>query len=185
MLDDPYWFRSLMFPMVTAFLIALSFGVGCRHWRAWWSYEGLDESQALKLRAKIQKKYGSDTDVDRCFIPSVSVLDKMTPIEALRYEDYRVKLFRQVEKTKIREFFDIKLKPAENVEATVTNAGHALQPAEERGPRTCSEKLTRSLARPLTRASQISALSSQSSAKLFTLTRTLVAIGPVSPTSSL
>jgi hypothetical protein len=115
--------------MITAFLIALSFGIGCRHWRAWWLHEGLDESQALRLRAKIQEKYGSDTDVDRCLITSVSSLDKMTPIEALRYEDYRIKLFRQVEKRKIREFSEIKLKPDDKEEPTATDH-HAFQPAE-------------------------------------------------------
>jgi hypothetical protein len=89
------WF----FPAVTAFLIAYGFAIGCRYWRTWWLYNATDRIEELK--AQITKSYGSSLDVERCLSFPVGALGNITPIEAIRYEDYRSKLYASVQRRKI------------------------------------------------------------------------------------
>jgi hypothetical protein len=77
-------YKVWVFPAITAFLLAYLFGVGSRYWRAWWLNN--DEERLSKLKDQIIKAYGSGL---------------VTPIEALRYEDYRTKWVANVQKRKI------------------------------------------------------------------------------------
>jgi hypothetical protein len=89
------WF----FPAVTAFLIAYAFGVGCRHWRAWWLNN--DVKRVTEIKEQIRQAYGNTIDVERCLTHPIALLGNVTVIEALRYEDYRAKLYGSVQKRKV------------------------------------------------------------------------------------
>jgi hypothetical protein len=104
MKNDPKGFRTLVYPMSTAFVVALFFGWGCRYSRGWWLSQGGDEIHREKLKERIREKYGAAVDVDRYLVTPVAALGRITPLEALRYEDYRAKLFRLVQKGQIKEF---------------------------------------------------------------------------------
>jgi hypothetical protein len=108
LLDDPVSFKTIVFPMLCAFVIAFSFGLGCLHWRAWWLNEGADDSLGRALQNKIKEVYGENVDVETWLITPIASLDQITSIEALRYEDYRAKLFRQLQKGQIKEFAGLK-----------------------------------------------------------------------------
>jgi hypothetical protein len=92
-----------IFPMIVAFILAYSFGVGCRFWRAWWLYNEVDRSDGngQKLLEQIKKTYGDQVDFDRCLVLPIPSLGNVTALEALRYEDYRVKLFTKIQKQQI------------------------------------------------------------------------------------
>jgi|SRR6267378_2969435 hypothetical protein len=92
-----------IFPMMVAFILAYSFGVGCRFWRAWWLYNEVDRSDGngQKLLEQIKRTYGNQVDFDRFLILPIPSLGNVTALEALRYEDYRVKLFTKIQKQQI------------------------------------------------------------------------------------
>jgi hypothetical protein len=87
------------FPALAAFLIAYCFGVSCRYWRAWWLNN--DEDYLTELKGQIRLSYGNDIDVNKCLTWPVGLLGNVTPIEAVRYEDYRSKLLANVQRQKI------------------------------------------------------------------------------------
>lgn len=89
------WF----FPAVTAFLIAYAFGVGCRHWRVWWLNN--NSKRVTEIKEQIRQAYGNAIDVERCLTHPIELLGNVTVIEALRYEDYRAKLYASVQKRKV------------------------------------------------------------------------------------
>ena len=94
------------FPALAALLIAYCFGVGCRHWRAWWLNN--DEDYLADLKRQIKESYGDRVDVEQCLTWPVPSLGNVTPIEAVRYEDYRTKLLGNVQRHKIawpKEFY--------------------------------------------------------------------------------
>lgn len=120
-----------VFPALAAFLIAYSFGVGCRHWRAWWLNN--DEDYLTDLKAQIRKSYGNEIDVVRCLTCPISLLGNVAPIEAIRYEDYRSKLLANIQKRKIvwpRWFYNGgAIVPDKKAEADLTENSSAALPA--------------------------------------------------------
>lgn len=91
------------FPAIVTFILAYAFGVGCRYGRARWLYEEADreDGQGQKLKEQIRKAYGEMVDTDKCLIFPVSSLGNITPLEAIRYEDYRVRLFAKIQRRQI------------------------------------------------------------------------------------
>src|SRR5262249_16949653 len=89
------WF----FPALTAFLIPYAFGVGCSWWRTWWLYNAADRIE--ELQAQITKAYGAGLDVEKCLTHPIGLLGGVTALEAIRYEDYRTKLYASVQRRKI------------------------------------------------------------------------------------
>jgi hypothetical protein len=96
-------YQIWMFPTIVAFTIAFGFGVGCRYWRAWWLYNEVDraDGNGQKLREQILKFYGHEVDFDECLVFPIPSLGYLTPLEALRYEDYRVRLFAKIQRRQI------------------------------------------------------------------------------------
>ena len=89
----------LTFPTLAAFLIAYCFGIACRYWRAWWLNNDVDYLSELK--GEIRAAYGGDLDTDKCLTWPVGLLGDVTPIEAVRYEDYRAKLLANVQRQRV------------------------------------------------------------------------------------
>jgi hypothetical protein len=96
-------YQIWIFPTIVAFLIALGFGVGCRYWRAWWLYNEVDraDGNGQKLREQISRFYGLEVDFDKCLVFPISSLGNLTPLEAIRYEDYRARLFAKIQRKQI------------------------------------------------------------------------------------
>ena len=115
-------YQTWIFPPIVTFIIAFCFGIGCRYWRAWWLYNEVDraDGNGQKLRDLIRKYYGDGVDLDKCLVSPVASLGYITPLEALRYEDYRVRLFAQVQRKQI-EFDERELSP-ENADLRPTTS---------------------------------------------------------------
>jgi hypothetical protein len=96
-------YQTWIFPTIVTFIIAFGFGVGSRYWRAWWLYNEVDraEGNGQKLREQIHKFYGDKVDFEKCLVFPISSLGYITPLEALRYEDYRVRLFAKIQRKQI------------------------------------------------------------------------------------
>ena len=105
-------YQTWIFPPIVTFMIAFCFGVGCRYWRAWWLYNEVDraDGNGQKFKDLLWKYYGDGVDLDKCLVFPVPSLGYITPLEALRYEDYRVRLFALVQRKQI-EFNRSELKP--------------------------------------------------------------------------
>ena len=73
--------------------------IGCSYWRTWWLYNAADRIEELK--AQITKSYGASLDVERCLTHPIGSLGNITAVEAIRYEDYRTKLYASVQRRKI------------------------------------------------------------------------------------
>jgi hypothetical protein len=91
------------FPAIVTFILAYAFGVGCRYGRARWLYEEADreDGQGEKLKEQIKRAYGETVDADKCLTFPISSLGNITPLEAIRYEDYRVRLFAKIQRHQI------------------------------------------------------------------------------------
>jgi hypothetical protein len=91
------------YPAIVTFLLAYAFGVGCRYARARWLYNEADreDGQGQKLKEQIRKIYGDSVDTDKCLIFPIASLGNLTPLEAIRYEDYRVRLFAKIQRRQI------------------------------------------------------------------------------------
>ena len=84
---------AVIFPMITAFLIAYSFGAGCRVWRAWWLNNETGQQEMGKLRDQIESIYGQpvqSAEFERWLISPLNVLNNVAPKEAVRYEGLKV-----------------------------------------------------------------------------------------------
>ena len=94
---------AYQFPSIVAFILAYAFGIGCRFWRAWWLYNEVSRSDGhgQKLLEQLRKSYGDKVDFDRCLVMPIPSLGNVTALEALRYEDYRVKLFTKIQKQQV------------------------------------------------------------------------------------
>jgi hypothetical protein len=90
--------------MTTAFCIGSLFGIGCLYMRGWWLAEGVEDAPGRRLQEKLIEKYGSDIDIDRFLAQPLRKLGKITALEALRYEDYRSKLHRLIQRDQLPEF---------------------------------------------------------------------------------
>jgi hypothetical protein len=95
-------FAVSLFPALVIFVVTYAFGVGSRFSRAWLLYKdaGRDNNFIAKFKEEVEKAYPG-IDAARCLITPLSALDYLTPLEALRYPDYRAKLFAKVQKKKI------------------------------------------------------------------------------------
>ncbi|MDF0492471.1 hypothetical protein [Bradyrhizobium yuanmingense] len=96
-------FQIWVFPTVVAFTIAFCFGVGCRHWRAWWLYNEANraDGRGQKLRELLLRSYGPELDFEKCLVFRIPSLGNLTPLEAIRYEDYCARLFAKVQRRQI------------------------------------------------------------------------------------
>jgi hypothetical protein len=96
-------YQIWIFPTIVAFTVALGFGIGCRHWRAWWLYNEAYrvDGNGQKLREFLLRAYGNELDFDKCLVFPISSLGNLTPLEAIRYEDYCVRLFAKVQRRQI------------------------------------------------------------------------------------
>jgi hypothetical protein len=96
-------YQIWIFPTIVAFIIALGFGIGCRHWRSWWLYNEANraDGNGQKLRELLLRSYGNDLDFDKCLVFPISSLGNLTPLEAIRYEDYCGRLFAKVQRRQI------------------------------------------------------------------------------------
>jgi hypothetical protein len=96
-------YQIWVFPTIVAFVIAFGFGVGCRHWRAWWLYNEANraDGRGQKLRELLLRSYGNELDFDKCLVFPIPSLGNLTPLEAIRYEDYCVRLFAKVQRRQI------------------------------------------------------------------------------------
>lgn len=100
---------AIVFPSLVAFLLAFSFGVGCRYGRHWWlNNEPIDSpEQFARLRREISaheernKRPAADSDIDRLLATPVQSLSGVPPIEAFHYEDFHNKLLDQLRKDRI------------------------------------------------------------------------------------
>ena len=84
-------YLAWMFPTLVTFLLAYAFGVGTRFSRAQWLYGEVDreEGQGTKLKELIAKSTGDKLSFEKCLVFPVPSLGFVTPLEALRYEDYK------------------------------------------------------------------------------------------------
>jgi hypothetical protein len=105
------YFATTIVPTLVAFFVAYAFGVGCLLFRAGWLREGVDEPQGRKLIAEIRKHYGLDSaDIEASLAIPLKPIGGLTPLEALRYEEFSIKLFDIIKdkKNRIDEFLALK-----------------------------------------------------------------------------
>jgi hypothetical protein len=97
-------YLAWMFPTCVTFLLAYAFGVGLRFSRSHWLRSEIDreDGQGVKLRELIAKQYNNSLDFEKCLIFPIAVLGYVTPLEALRYEDLRIKLFGKIQGDQIK-----------------------------------------------------------------------------------
>jgi hypothetical protein len=95
--------RHWLFPSLVGFVMALGFGIGLRHARIWWLYNEADQEggHVHKLELEVKQVYGEEVDFDKFLISPIRSLNFVTPIEAVRYEDYRIKLFSKVRRKQL------------------------------------------------------------------------------------
>jgi hypothetical protein len=96
-------YLAWMFPTFVTFLLAYAFGVGTRLSRALWLYSEVDreDGQGTKLKDLIKKATGDKLSFEKCLVSPIAALGYLTPLEALRYEDYRIKLFGRIQENQI------------------------------------------------------------------------------------
>ncbi len=90
----------VVFPMITAFLIAYTFGAGCRIWRAWWLNNEAGQQEMDKLKEQIGNLYGQPVQsaaFEQWLISPLNVLNNVAPKEAVRYEGLKVRLYAKIE----------------------------------------------------------------------------------------
>jgi hypothetical protein len=90
----------VFFPMITAFLIAYTFGTGCRIWRAWWLNNEAGQQEMDKLKEQIENIYGQRVqshEFERWLISPLGVLNNVAPKEAVRYEGLKARLYAKIE----------------------------------------------------------------------------------------
>jgi hypothetical protein len=94
----------VFFPMITAFLIAYTFGTGCRIWRAWWLNNEAGQQEMDKLKEQIGNIYGQPVrpaEFEQWLISPLSVLNSVAPKEAVRYEGLKARLYAKIESKQI------------------------------------------------------------------------------------
>jgi hypothetical protein len=91
------------FPTIVTFILAYAFGIGCRYGRCRWLYDEADREagHGVKLTEQIKKVYGSTVDPEKCLVFPIASLGNVTPLEAIRYEDYRAILFAKIQRQQI------------------------------------------------------------------------------------
>ncbi|MEH2548835.1 hypothetical protein V1283_005480 [Bradyrhizobium sp. AZCC 2262] len=116
-------YQIWIFPTVVAFITALGFGIGCRHWRAWWLYNEANraDGNGQKLRELILRYYGNELDLDKCLVFPIPSLGNLTPLEAVRYEDYCARLFAKVQRRQV-EWIDCGIDQASESKEAKLNA---------------------------------------------------------------
>ena len=90
--------------MITAFLIAYTFGAGCRIWRAWWLNNEAGQQEMDKLKEQIGKIYGRpvpSAGFEQWLITPLKVLNNVAPKEAVRYEGLKARLYAKIESKQI------------------------------------------------------------------------------------
>src|SRR5262249_45507768 len=92
---DRYEYISFGLSAAGAFVFALAFGVGFTYWRAWWlnNERERDDGEVARLREQVERSFGTRIDFDAWLIKPLLSINRLTPLEAIRYEDYRGKLF--------------------------------------------------------------------------------------------
>jgi hypothetical protein len=96
--------RAVIFPMITAFFIAYTFGAGCRIWRAWWLNNEAGQQEMAKLKEQIESIYGQtvqSAEFERWLISPLNVLNNVAPKEAVRYEGLKARLYAKIESKQI------------------------------------------------------------------------------------
>jgi hypothetical protein len=94
----------IFFPMITAFLIAYTFGAGCRIWRAWWLNNEAGQQEIEKLKEQIGNIYGRPVHpagFEQWLITPLKVLNNVAPKEAVRYEGLKARLYAKIESKQI------------------------------------------------------------------------------------
>lgn len=91
---------ALIYSSIGAFFFAAVFGIGFTYWRAWWLHHEREreDGQIARLREQVQLSFGSDVEFEHWLTMPVASVNGITPLEAVRYEDYRGKLFSDVQK---------------------------------------------------------------------------------------
>jgi hypothetical protein len=95
---------AVVFPMITAFFIAYTFGAGCRVWRAWWLNNEAGQQEMDKLKDQIENIYGQSVqpaEFEQWLISPLSVLNNVAPKEAVRYEGLKARLYAKIESKQI------------------------------------------------------------------------------------
>ena len=90
--------------MITAFLIAYTFGAGCRIWRAWWLNNEAGQQEMHKLKEQIGNIYGQpvrSAEFEQWLITPLKVLNNVAPKEAVRYEGLKARLYAKIESKQI------------------------------------------------------------------------------------
>lgn len=97
-------YLAWMLPTVVTFFLAYAFGVGIRFSRVHWLYSEIDreDGQGTKLRELLGKQFSDSLDFDKCLVFPIPALGFVTALEALRYEEYRIKLFGKIQDNQIR-----------------------------------------------------------------------------------
>jgi len=96
--------RATLFPMITAFFIAYMFGAGCRVWRAWWLNNEAGQQEMDRLKEQVENIYGEPVrpaEFERWLTSPLSVLNNVTPKEAVRYEGLKARLYAKIESKQI------------------------------------------------------------------------------------
>jgi hypothetical protein len=103
----------IFFPMITAFLIAYTFGAGCRIWRAWWLNNEAGQQEMGKLKEQIGNICGQvqSAGFEQWLITPLKVLNNVAPKEAVRYEGLKARLYAKIESKQI-DFGSIVAAPA-------------------------------------------------------------------------
>lgn len=93
-------YMALVFSSVASFLFAFLFGVGLTYWRAWWLNNEIDrpDGEISKLEEQAKRAFGEDIRFKEFLVHPLMAVNGLTPLEAVRYEDYRGKLFTDVQK---------------------------------------------------------------------------------------
>jgi hypothetical protein len=94
----------VFFPMTTAFLIAYTFGAGCRIWRAWWLNNEAGQQEMDKLKEQIENICGQpvqSAEFEQWLITPLKVLNNVAPKEAVRYEGLKARLYAKIESKQI------------------------------------------------------------------------------------
>lgn len=94
-------YAMLATPAVAAFLVAWSFGIGCLLRRANWLQEGLGSAQARRLFNELTTiRNMSQDEIKQFLVTPSNAIGKLTPLEALRYEEFSIKLLDVVKASK-------------------------------------------------------------------------------------